>query len=512
MEFVNLLYQIDSELDHSDVQSLKFLCIDLLSSKKLSKIESGRELFDQLMQNGFIDKKNHFLLAELLYIIGQHCLLKVLDYNKVSVQELLPTHGKTTLYRRMLFEISENVTTEDLKDIMFLLEIKKKQKESRTFLDLLSYLEKKEIISEDNLKVLEGVFEKVSPDVLKIIDNYKNEKAQQSQGIPEPNINRIEPEDLKTPLSIQALSHLEKQWPNDDTRTESVREHIQLVRGEAEREDDNIGNLENKIHMLRLNQHARPGTSAEDDLYAMNSTHRGYCLIISNLDFMHSSSRQGTEKDEEELRNVFKWLGLDVETHNEQSAENIHTCMKDFASRDHSERDCFVCCIMTHGESGMILGNDNVTIPINDIITYFIPDNCPTLCGKPKLFFIQACQGKKSQDSYPIQDDASVSPRKYVIKIPTDADLLIGMSTVDGYYSYRHVKYGTWYIQAVCKNLAEMVPRGEDILSILTKVNNDVSLKEDQEGNRKQMPQPTYTLRKKLIFPAPSTPYTPKKP
>lgn len=43
--------------------------------------------------------------------------------------------------------------------------------------------------------------------------------------------------------------------------------------------------------------------------------------------------------------------------------------------------------------------------------------------------------------------------------------------------------------------------RGEDILTILTKVNFEVSNKDDKKNMGKQMPQPTFTLRKKLFFP-----------
>lgn len=43
--------------------------------------------------------------------------------------------------------------------------------------------------------------------------------------------------------------------------------------------------------------------------------------------------------------------------------------------------------------------------------------------------------------------------------------------------------------------------RGEDILTILTAVNREVSKKTCQPNSRKQMPQPTFTLRKRLIFP-----------
>jgi hypothetical protein len=43
--------------------------------------------------------------------------------------------------------------------------------------------------------------------------------------------------------------------------------------------------------------------------------------------------------------------------------------------------------------------------------------------------------------------------------------------------------------------------RGDDILTILTEVNYEVSNKDDWKNMGKQMPQPTFTLRKKLFFP-----------
>lgn len=43
--------------------------------------------------------------------------------------------------------------------------------------------------------------------------------------------------------------------------------------------------------------------------------------------------------------------------------------------------------------------------------------------------------------------------------------------------------------------------RGEDILTILTAVNQEVSRKSGRPNAEKQMPQPSFTLRKRLIFP-----------
>lgn len=90
--------------------------------------------------------------------------------------------------------------------------------------------------------------------------------------------------------------------------------------------------------------------------------------------------------------------------------------------------------------------------------------------------------------------------------IPEEADFLLSMATVDGYVSFRHIEEGTWYIQALCSKLQLLVPRGEDILSILTQVNEDVARRVSPSGTKKQMPQPAYTFRRKFIFPIPTAP------
>uniref|UniRef100_A0A8C9GBH6 Caspase-8 n=1 Tax=Pavo cristatus TaxID=9049 RepID=A0A8C9GBH6_PAVCR len=211
---------------------------------------------------------------------------------------------------------------------------------------------------------------------------------------------------------------------------------------------------------------------------------------------------------------LFTWLGLDVRIYTDQTSDQIKELMQAWQrSEDHKDRDCFVCCILSHGESGAVYGKDGKLVSIRTIMAYFTAKQCPQLTEKPKLFFVQACQGKEIQRPVYVETDArvpdfsseqqSISPSE---SIPEEADFLLGMATIDGYASFRHVQEGTWYIQALCSKLQLLVPRGEDILSILTEVNEDVSKRVDRYGMRKQMPQPAYTLRRRLIFPIPKDP------
>ncbi|XP_073502593.1 caspase-10 [Phyllobates terribilis] len=499
MDFHSTLISIDNELSQEDLESLKFLCSDLIPPKRLLAIKSSLELFTELQKKGLFEDDKYDFLAELLYIIGQHSLLKVLETSKWRVQEALKEKSTVSLYRRMLFQVYENITSDDLRTILFLLDIPKKYEEGKKFLEILSYLEKNDQLSEDKLDVLEKAVRIVSPELLRKINEYK--KIRETQKMRTQSLS-LEDENDKTPYSIQ--SHQDEV---EGRSMESIQEHVQHI-SETVNEKDLMAENTGALSELSLNE------DPNQEMYLMNRKHRGYCLIINNEQFMKSDSRPGTEKDAEFLYRVFTWLGLNVEIRTDLLAKEILECLTEYQGKDHTERDCFVCFILTHGKSKAIYGTDNIDIPISEITSHFSTEKCATLAGKPKLFFIQACQGNISQGAHAIEADAvsDIEKKKTIITIPNNADVLVGMSTVDGYYSFRHSRNGTWYIQTLCENLTKLVPKGEDILSILTKVNKTVSEMEypkDGKTNLKQMPQPTYTLRRKLVFPIPLAPFKP---
>jgi hypothetical protein len=58
------------------------------------------------------------------------------------------------------------------------------------------------------------------------------------------------------------------------------------------------------------------------------------------------------------------------------------------AQSDHSDCDCFLLAVLSHGEMGIIHARDIPYKP-ESLWTPFTADKCPTLAGKPKLFFLQ---------------------------------------------------------------------------------------------------------------------------
>lgn len=129
-------------------------------------------------------------------------------------------------------------------------------------------------------------------------------------------------------------------------------------------------------------------------------------------------------------------------------------------------------CVLSHGDKGCVFGTDEEKVPIQDITQPFISRKAPTLAGKPKLFFIQACQGTRLQgggvpcslkpsreggrEGCQLEEDAGPVT---VDTVPDCADFLLGMATVAEYKSFRNVTSGSIYIQELCRQLTRSAER-----------------------------------------------------
>ncbi|XP_033025480.1 caspase-10 [Lacerta agilis] len=518
-KFAAHLLEIDKNLGSEDLEALKFFCIDLIPWKKLETVESAHDIFHYLMNEDILNEEDNFIVAELLYRIKSISLLTKLSYTKDAVEEDLPRKGRVSEYRQMLFDLSEGFTKGDVKTASFFLRHHIPKKLSTdSALELLTCLEKQCLISESDISLLEETCRKISPELLKILAAYKERQESKEQSMETLSSAGAGGFYLLKGLSIKDPPR--NHYPQTE-ESGSMREYAGSVHSFAASQDLKAGNVQEPSLQQPAGQDQLKPAAEESALYKMNRRRRGYCLIFNNVNFEGGLlPRKGSQKDVLELESVFKWLGFEVKKYDDKTLAELNKLLKDWQSSEcWKDSDCLVCCILSHGESGKIFAADGSLIPIRTITSFFTAKQCPLLAQKPKLFFIQACQGDKPHNPVYIEADShepgspgadaqtsGFIPTQQQMKstIPEEADFLLGMATVDGYYSFRNVHHGTWFIQALCNKLRELVPRSEDILSILTAVNDDVSKLSDKNGEKKQMPQPAYTLRKKLIFPVPS--------
>ncbi|XP_026989255.1 caspase 20, apoptosis-related cysteine peptidase [Tachysurus fulvidraco] len=252
--------------------------------------------------------------------------------------------------------------------------------------------------------------------------------------------------------------------------------------------------------------------------YKMSSVPRGHCLIINNITFESPRQvRNGSILDEESLKKVFQWLGFSLHVYRNQTAEQMKVLLKTF-NQKHHDGDCFVCCILSHGSKDGVLGTDRGIISKDDICGPFSGNLCPSLVNKPKVFFIQACRGDQHQQAVEVQSDSYGEDMEMemedkesleldsfeITTIPSDADFLVVWSSTNGCVSIRETASGSWFIQSLCEQLKTHCPKGEDVPSILLRVNNEVGGKTARiryVAPTKQMPVHEVTLRKKLVFP-----------
>uniref|UniRef100_UPI0037E8513D caspase-3-like isoform X1 n=2 Tax=Semicossyphus pulcher TaxID=241346 RepID=UPI0037E8513D len=263
----------------------------------------------------------------------------------------------------------------------------------------------------------------------------------------------------------------------------------------------------------------------QDDQYQLNSRPVGLCVIINNENFMDGDVRRGTNKDAESLAEVFSWLGFRVLMCKDQTKDQMDRALMRFASLSELSQlqeldvkewsnggfidlqgapmngDAFICCILSHGRKGEVLGIDRKPLSIKQITRTFKGTDQSALNGKPKVFLIQACQGGQTQGGVLLKDlQADDSQSLY---IPEEADILVAIATVEDHVAFRHKIDGGWFIQSVCEQLKEGCPSGEDITTILHRVNDEVCQKEGSPihpGRVKQMPEVRFTLRKRLVL------------
>ncbi|KAF1521158.1 Caspase-9, partial [Eudyptes sclateri] len=262
-------------------------------------------------------------------------------------------------------------------------------------------------------------------------------------------------------------------------------------------------------------------------VYELKADPCGCCLILNNVNFSSDSAmstREGSDVDCKKLEKRFKALRFDVLTQRDLKAEEMVSELQKLARRDHSALDCCIVVILSHGCQtshiqfpGGIYGTDGKPIPIEKIVNYFNGFNCPSLRGKPKLFFIQACGGEQRDRGFVVDCDSpsdeapggslesdatpfqtplgNVDEPDAVASLPTSSDILVSYSTFPGFVSWREASSGSWYVETL-DSVLEQYAHSEDLLNMLLRVANAVSAK----GRYKQIPGCFNFLRKKFFF------------
>lgn len=259
-------------------------------------------------------------------------------------------------------------------------------------------------------------------------------------------------------------------------------------------------------------------TLTDKDASVYNLNHGGRLAVIFNhsqYKYDRLEPRSGTDQDVLVITEMFEELNFKVETLDNPTVDDIVSKLWDVQKRQ--DLCIFALFILTHGEAdGLLHAYDSSYRFHKTILPELLPDLCPGLAGRPKLIFMQACQGDKTDSGVLIKasqagrirhtsTDSSKAANNLPYCIPNFCDLLIFSAAYFGQYSFRSSK-GSWFIQALCHEIKESKPE-EDLATVLTNVSRNVALNRQSNvpsrpelHKKKQVPLKQDTLIRKVFL------------
>ncbi|XP_052079238.1 caspase-8-like [Mytilus californianus] len=519
----DILVDICSDLDSDDMDNLKFLMKDVAGLHKLMPATIALDLFSAIENNKTVALLNGRFLAECFELMGRTDLVRRIGLNPTQVEkEMGQTNYSVRPFRILLYKISEDLASDDVELLasfsLRVFKLTRQEKESiKSAFDLFVLLEKRGIIEVAHTSPLKEMVKSLENrgDLVDLVDEYQVIVPDNSGHTG----SRTIPDYPDGGVSLHSTSHLAQS---------------------------------------RRPQNINIGPSVP--YYEMTSNPRGICVIINNKKFKKMKAREGTDVDQVRLEATFKKLGFTVRVFKDLTVKDMAGVMKDISIMDHSKFNALVVCVLSHGgenfiyrmddrkektgnrqrlvqgdgdrpiQGNFVYGVDDKPIPIRYLTMYFQSSKCKTLANKPKLFFIQACQGEDMQtgvllssdfqkdgpsvdesidlDVAPVSENAEetdaaphASDNQKVI--PDESDFLLGYATVFGYVSYRSRSQGSFYVKSLTENLDKHADT-LDLQALMVKVNHDVSENNIElvkgEQAKKQVPMTQITLRKQLFF------------
>ena len=233
--------------------------------------------------------------------------------------------------------------------------------------------------------------------------------------------------------------------------------------------------------------------------------------------------REGAEVDENKLKEALDKFHIDLRIWRDMTLREIKRELFDIKSEANDEPDKFAGLVimgMSHGEQ--IGGEDLlVTKDCELLSTEFVKEifhnyNCRGFQNKPKAFLFNICRGncknmnlsQKLQTSKSICNDAKSKVHKSsqcdfdpdIIEFKK-GDYLIAHSTISGFVSNRHRRFGSVFIQEITRAINQYMGNGANHFEEVVRIACSSSSWHQYSGMKApQLPEYTTTLRAHFKF------------
>jgi hypothetical protein len=235
---------------------------------------------------------------------------------------------------------------------------------------------------------------------------------------------------------------------------------------------------------------------------------RGIALILCESDPAAEAGGQLKHDvhDVPALEVAFTALGFEVRKHvGHLTASAMARAVQDLGREDHDQHDAAIVCTMSHGSNGKIWGSDHKPVQIDSMIDDLADLKCPSLTGKPKMFFISACRGhgrNTGADQAVAADDLPGTWQAN--RVAAGADVFIQYGTLGGNVGWGATSHvGSMFIQVLAEKL-KVLHGTCHLADIAVEVNGAVSERAirgaDEHELQFQQPEIVNRLRKQLYF------------
>jgi len=225
--------------------------------------------------------------------------------------------------------------------------------------------------------------------------------------------------------------------------------------------------------------------------------------------------RRGTDVDVRSIQSTFKSLDWQVQVYNDSTISKIREVILKQVQMCEEPIAALAIFILSHGEdNGTIFAHDYPFRVDNDILVNLAADKSPGLAGRPKMVFLQACQGQETDQGTAVTErrrrhTSQDSTSTY--KIPNYSDFLIFQASFWDHFCFRSSETGSWFIQALCRKINES-QETEALFDILLHVSHSVAIEKESNvpgkphlDKKKQVPLLYSTMLRKLYLKGPKS-------